>query len=82
MTEVNHQGQPAAAGLLIHHGNTTEIPSASTIRHFNQYSVNMALYWECIKLAIERGSTHFDFGRCTIGSGTHSFRFHMKNHQP
>ena len=34
----------------------------------------MLLYWECIKLAIERGSKHFDFGRCTIGSGTHRFK--------
>ena len=34
----------------------------------------MLLYWECIKLAIERGSKHFDIGRCTIGSGTHRFK--------
>ena len=41
--------EPAAAGLLLHHGRTTEIPSASSLRKFNRFSVNMLLYWECIK---------------------------------
>jgi FemAB-related protein (PEP-CTERM system-associated) len=67
-------GQPVAGGLLFHHGDTTEIPSSSSLRRFNPLSVNSLLYWECIKFAIERGSKYSDFRRCTLGSNTHRFK--------
>jgi len=66
--------QPAAAGLLIHHGQSTEIPSASSLREYNRISVNMMLYAECLKAAIDRGSAEFDFGRSSPESGTFRFK--------
>jgi serine/alanine adding enzyme len=66
--------KPVAAGLLVHHGKRTEIPSASSLREFNRYGVNMYLYSECLKAAIERGSTEFDFGRSSPDSGTYRFK--------
>jgi hypothetical protein len=37
-------------------------------------AVNMRMYWEMLKRAIDERSDAFDFGRCTIGSGTHRFK--------
>jgi lipid II:glycine glycyltransferase (peptidoglycan interpeptide bridge formation enzyme) len=34
----------------------------------------MLLYWEALKLAIATGDKLFDFGRCTIDSGTYRFK--------
>ncbi len=65
---------PVAAGMLLHHGLTTEIPSASSLRHCNRLGVNMLLYWSCLQRSIARGARHFDFGRSSIDSGTYRFK--------
>ena len=67
-------GSPVAAGILLHFGGRTEIPWASSLRSANRLGVNMLLYWTCLKRAIERGSTVFDFGRSTQDSGTFQFK--------
>lgn len=67
-------GAPVAAGLLLHFGGRTEIPWASSLRSANHLGVNMLLYWECLKRAIQRGSSVFDFGRSTRDSGTYRFK--------
>jgi hypothetical protein len=51
-----------------------KIPSASSLRDYNRFSPNMMLYWELLKLAIEKGYSCFDFGRSTPGEGTHKFK--------
>ena len=51
-----------------------EIPWASTVRDFNKISINMLLYWEVLKFAIESGRKVFDFGRSTVDSGTYRFK--------
>lgn len=71
---VTLDGQPAAAGLLLGHGTTLEIPWASSLRRFNRYGVNMLLYAEVLRYAVERGFTTFDFGRSTRGSSTYRFK--------
>jgi serine/alanine adding enzyme len=71
---VRLQGRPAAAALLTHFRDVTEVPWAATRRSFRATSVNMRLYWECLSLAIRRRSTHFDFGRSTKDSGTYAFK--------
>ncbi len=67
---------PAASGFLIGFRDTLEIPWASSIRAFNGLglSPNMALYWNCLRLAIEKGFSRFDFGRSTPGEGTYKFK--------
>jgi FemAB-related protein (PEP-CTERM system-associated) len=66
--------QPVSAGFLIGYGQTLEIPWASTIRDVNHLSVNMLLYWEVLKAAIERGYQHFDFGRSSRDASTFRFK--------
>jgi FemAB-related protein (PEP-CTERM system-associated) len=72
LAELN--GAPVAAGILLHFGSRTEIPWASSLRSVNRLGVNMLLYWACLKRAIEKGSTVFDFGRSTQDSGTFQFK--------
>lgn len=68
------KGEPAAAAFLIGHRGQLEIPWASTVRDFNRISINMLLYWEVLRYAIEAGYSHFDFGRSTIDAGTYRFK--------
>src|SRR5205085_4728841 len=51
-----------------------EIPWASSRREFNALGVNMLLYAETLKYAVESGVTVFDLGRSSIGSGTYKFK--------
>ncbi len=66
--------RPVAVGFLIANKDILDIPWASTIREFNRYSVNMCLYWEVLKYAIEHNFHSFDFGRSTVDAGTYRFK--------
>lgn len=66
--------KPIAAGLLLGFRSRLEIPWASSVRNFNHLGTNMLLYWEALKFAVESGYQVFDFGRSTLGSGTHRFK--------
>jgi len=68
------QGKPVAAGFLVGYKNRLEIPWASSLREFNHLKINMLLYWELLKVAVEGGYKVFDFGRSTIGGGTFDFK--------
>lgn len=67
-------GASCAAGITYGFRNTLEIPSASALRAFNRYSVNMLLYWTVLEYAIEAGYEIFDFGRSSESSGTYRFK--------
>ncbi len=67
-------GRAVASGFLIGHGSRLEIPWASSIREYNRLGVNMKLYWEVLKYAIEAGYEVFDFGRSTVGESTYRFK--------
>jgi serine/alanine adding enzyme len=71
---VRLHGTPVAGALLVHDHDRTEVPSASSLRQFNATGANMWMYWRLLERAIERGSTTFDFGRSSIGSGTYKFK--------
>ena len=66
--------KPVAAGFLIGHRDTLEIPWASTIRDVNHLSMNMLLYWEVLKYAIDNHFRQFDFGRSSKDAGTYRFK--------
>lgn len=66
--------RPAAAALLLHGHNTTEVPSASSLRQFNSLNANMVMYWHLLKRAVDRGQQVFDFGRSTLDSNTYRFK--------
>ncbi len=71
---VYHAGGPVAAGFLLGFNGRLEIPWASSLRKYNRIGVNMALYWNVLKLAIARDYKVFDFGRSTVGCGTYRFK--------
>ena len=67
-------GRPVAAGFLLGHRDTLEIPWASSLREVNRLSMNMLLYHEALKYALAHGYRHFDFGRSSRDSGTYRFK--------
>jgi FemAB-related protein (PEP-CTERM system-associated) len=66
--------RPVAAAFLLGYKDTLEIPWASTIKDVNHLSVNMLLYWEVLKFAIDNQYQYFDFGRSSKDSGTFRFK--------
>lgn len=66
--------RPVAAAFLLGHGDTLEIPWASTLRAVNHYSINMLLYWEVLQFAVKKKYRYFDFGRSSKDSGTYKFK--------
>lgn len=74
IVSVRMQGESVGAAFLLGFQNKLEIPWASTLSKVNALGVNMLLYWEVLKFAIEQNYKQFDFGRCTEGSGTHKFK--------
>jgi FemAB-related protein (PEP-CTERM system-associated) len=71
---VRMEGKPVAAGILLHHRDTVEIPWASSLRRYNPLCPNYLLYWQALTHAIAIGRTTFDFGRSTVGAGTYKFK--------
>lgn len=66
--------EPVGAGFLIGYKGTLEIPWASTLRKTNNISINMLMYWEILKYAIQQNYAYFDFGRSSVDSGTYRFK--------
>jgi serine/alanine adding enzyme len=71
---VRLEGRPVAAGIVLGHRSTLEIPWAASRRRFNALSPNMLLYGSLLEWAIEQGYTEFDFGRSSRDSGTYRFK--------
>jgi len=71
-------GDPVAACLLLGFRTCVEVPWAASRRDADRFGVNMFLYWNMIKFAIEHGYTVFDFGRSTPDSGTYRFKKQWK----
>ena len=74
ITVVRHEGTAIASSFLIGHADTVEAGWSSSRRKYLPMKPNMALYWQNLRLAGERGYALFDFGRSTVGSGTHRFK--------
>lgn len=75
---VTMESVPIAGAILIHDAvaasRTTQVPSASCLRSYNDICANMWMYCRLLERAIERGSQAFDFGRSSEGSGTYRFK--------
>jgi len=71
---VYNKGQPVSGAFLIGFRGKLEIPWASTLRKANSIGVNMLMYWEVLKYAINNKFKTFDFGRSSIDSGTYRFK--------
>jgi serine/alanine adding enzyme len=71
---VDLKGAPVAAGFVITHRGTMEIPWASSLREANRDGVNMLLYWSVLRHATLGGCRRFDFGRSSKDAGTYRFK--------
>jgi FemAB-related protein (PEP-CTERM system-associated) len=71
---VRLNGEPVGAGFLIGNNGKLEIPWASTLRKFNRLGVNMFMYWNILKTAMEKNYKVFDFGRSSKDAGTLKFK--------
>jgi CelD/BcsL family acetyltransferase involved in cellulose biosynthesis len=65
---------PVAAGIALRFKDVVIVPWASSLREHRQHCPNMLLYWTMLEDAVQQGATTFDFGRSTIGAGTHQFK--------
>ncbi|MBN1826806.1 MAG: FemAB family PEP-CTERM system-associated protein [Candidatus Eisenbacteria bacterium] len=72
---VREEGETPVGGcVLLRHGETAVVPSASSLRDRFRLCPNHLLYWTAIRRAREGGASVFDFGRSTAGSGTYRFK--------
>jgi len=67
-------GKPVGVGFLVGHNGKLEIPWASTLRKYNRLGINMFLYWNILKTAIEKDYQVFDFGRSSKDAGALKFK--------
>lgn len=71
---VRHEGRPVATSFLIGFRDRVEAVWSSSLRSALSLKPNMFLYWQLFCFAAQQGYQVFDFGRSTIGSGTHTFK--------
>ena len=71
---VRHDGKAVAASFLTGYRGLLEAGWSSSLYSYASMRPNMFLYWKILCFAGEHGYEVFDFGRSTIGSGTHRFK--------
>ena len=73
-----HDGKPISCGMTIGYKDKVEIPWASSLMKYHQFSPNSLLYWHAIKRGCEDGYAIFDFGRSSPDSGRDSGTYDFK----
>lgn len=68
------RGEAQAAAITVRHGRQIEVPWAAATAAAKRAALNMRMYWELLRSAIESGAESFDFGRSSVGSGTYRFK--------
>jgi len=71
---VEHEGRAVAAGCGLIWDGELEITWAGASREHQRLAPNMLLYWGMMEESTKRGFHSFNFGRCSLDSGTHRFK--------
>ena len=71
---VRSREKTVAASFLIGYRDTLEVPWSCSLREYLPVKPNMLLYWRNLCFAGTSGYRFFDFGRSSVGSGTHRFK--------
>ncbi len=71
---VDRAARPAAGAFLVIDNGRAEIPWAACRTDDKPFGFNMRLYWEVLRVVVERNCRQFDFGRSTVDSGTYRFK--------
>ncbi len=66
--------RPVACGAGFRWGDEFEMTWASSLREHARIAPNMLLYWSFMERCATEGVSRFNFGRCTPGGGTHTFK--------
>lgn len=69
-----YQGRPVAAGAGFRWGNEFEVTWSSQLRSHKSIAPNILLFWKLMERAVNEHLTLFNFGRSSVGSGTHQFK--------
>jgi serine/alanine adding enzyme len=67
-------GKPVAASFLMGYRDVIEAGWSASLYEYLRLKPNMFLYWSIFCLAGQKGYRVFDFGRSSVGSGTHRFK--------
>lgn len=73
-------GLPVGGALMLLHGKTAHVPSASSLRTHFKLCPNHLLYWTALRTARAMGADLFDFGRSSPDSGTWRFKKQWGSH--
>ena len=65
---------PVSGSCLIFDSDTIYHPYAATLKEYNKYSLNNALYWNIILFALEKKLNYFDMGRSRKTQGTSKYK--------
>jgi len=68
------QGRPIAGSVALTFAGTLLVPWASSLREYRQLCANMLQYWTMMEHGIAQSCHTFDFGRSSVGAGTHHFK--------
>jgi serine/alanine adding enzyme len=71
---VSNGGKAIASSFLCGYRDRVEAVWSSSIRKYLSMKPNMFLYWNLFCFGGQRNYKVFDFGRSTVGSGTHDFK--------
>lgn len=67
-------GRAVAGGCGFRWAQEFEMTWASSLAAYNRIAPNMLLYWSFLERVAQQRLTTFNFGRCTVDSGTHKFK--------
>lgn len=68
--------QPIASAILTPFRDTVEMPWCASLPEWRRQYSHDYLYWSILEWSSQQGYNRVDFGRCTPGSGNHSFKQH------
>ncbi len=71
---VRHEGRAISGSFLTGFRDSVEAMWSASLYSHSKLKPNMFMYWKILEFAGAKGYQTFDFGRSTVGSGTHSFK--------
>lgn len=69
-----YEGKPASTNCFLYDSDTLYHPYSASLKDYNKYSLNSAMHWCLIQLAIDKNLKYFDMGRSRKGQGTVKFK--------
>ena len=71
---LKYNSEIIGAALVFKYKRTAFSSVNISLSKFSNYSPNDYLYWKIINYYIHKGFKKFDFGRSSLGSGTHKYK--------